>query len=188
VQRAGIDFNEVFALVACLESVRMLVALVAHERWTVHHMDIKSEFLNGMLKEEVYVHQPPPPRFITAGNESKVLCLHKALYGLQQAPRAWNAKLNATMASLGFPRSRLEQGIYTRCREGRLIVGIYVDDLIITSTSDAVITEFKTEMQNQLQMSDPRLLTCYLGIEVQGSVASSSVNQCTAAKFWSVAA
>jgi hypothetical protein len=59
VKRAGIDFNEVFALVACLESVRMLVALVAHERWTVHHMDVKSEFLNGMLKEEVYVHQPP---------------------------------------------------------------------------------------------------------------------------------
>jgi hypothetical protein len=87
------------------------------------------------------------------------------------------------MASLGFPRSRSEHGIYTRCREGRLIVGIYVDDLIITSTSDAIITEFKTEMQNQLQMSDPKLLTYYLGIEVQGSVASSSVNQCMPTKF-----
>jgi hypothetical protein len=62
VQHVGIDFDEVFAPVARLESVRMLVALVVHERWTVHHMDIKSVFLNETLKEEVYVQQPPRVR------------------------------------------------------------------------------------------------------------------------------
>jgi hypothetical protein len=64
----------------------MLVALTAHEHWTVHHMDVKSAFLNGALKEEAYVHQPPG--FIISGNEGKVLRLHKALYRLRQAPRA----------------------------------------------------------------------------------------------------
>jgi hypothetical protein len=86
VQRAGIDFDEVFALVAWLESVRMLVALAAHERWEVHHMDVKSAFLNGMIKEEVYVQQSLG--FIIASSEHKVLRLCKVLYGLRQVPRA----------------------------------------------------------------------------------------------------
>jgi hypothetical protein len=59
VQRAGIDFDEVFAPVARLESVRFILAIAAHYRWTVHHLDVKSAFLNGDLVEEVYVKQPP---------------------------------------------------------------------------------------------------------------------------------
>ncbi|KAF0894360.1 hypothetical protein E2562_038477 [Oryza meyeriana var. granulata] len=110
VQRAGINFDEVFAPVARMESVRMLLALAAHERWTVHHMDIKSAFLNGDLKEEVYVSHPPG--FIVDGSEQKVLRLRKALYGLRQAPRAWNAKLDALLVLLRFQRSSLEHGIY----------------------------------------------------------------------------
>jgi hypothetical protein len=167
VQHAGIDFDKVFALVARLESVP--VALAAHECWTVYHMDVKSAFLNRTLREEVYVHQPPG--FVVAGNKNKVLRLHKALHGLWQAPRTWNAKLDATMVELGFQRSRSEHGIYTQCRgEGRLIVGVYVDSLIIIGTNDATITEFKTEMENRFPMSDLGLLSYYLGIEVrQGS-------------------
>jgi hypothetical protein len=154
----------------------MLVALAAHERWTVHHMDVKSVFLNGTLKEEVYVQQPPG--FVVAGNEGKVLRLRKALYGLRQAPRAWNAKFDATMASLGFQRSSSEHGIYTRSRgDGRLIVGVYVDDLIITGTSDKVITAFKMEMKQQFQMSDLGLLSYYLGIEVNQGPAGIALCQ-----------
>ena len=86
VQQAGIDFDEVFAPVARLESVRTMLALAAHQRWEVHHMDVKSAFLNGDLKEEVYIAQPPG--FVIFGSENKVLRLRKALYGLRQAPRA----------------------------------------------------------------------------------------------------
>jgi hypothetical protein len=109
-------------------------------------MDVKNVFLNGTLKEEVYVQQPPG--FIITGNEGKVLRLRKALYGLWQAPKAWNAKFDAIMASLGFQRSSSEHGIYMHNRgDGRLIVGVYVDDLIITGTSDKIITAFKMEMK-----------------------------------------
>ena len=80
------DFDEVFATVARLETVRLLIALVARGGWEVHHMDVKSAFLNGDLAEEVYVHQPPG--FIDLDSEGKVLKLHKALYGLRQAPWA----------------------------------------------------------------------------------------------------
>jgi hypothetical protein len=131
VQRPGIDFEEVYAPVARLESVRLLLAVAAQEGWEVHHMDVKSAFLNGELKEEVYVTQTPG--FVVKGAEKKVLRLRKAMYNLKQAPRAWNAKLDATMLVLGFQRSSSEHGVYTRSSgKSRLIVGVYVNDLIIT--------------------------------------------------------
>ena len=86
VQQEGIDYDDAFAPVARMESVRVLLALVAQEGWGVHHMDVKSAFLNGDLKEEEYVRQPPG--FAVPGEEGKVYHLRKALYGLKQAPRA----------------------------------------------------------------------------------------------------
>ena len=86
VQQQGVDFDEVFAPVARLESVRLLLAHAASQGWAVHHMDVKSAFLNGVLQEQVYVEQPPG--FVLCGHEKKVLHLVKALYGLCQAPRA----------------------------------------------------------------------------------------------------
>ena len=86
VQHLGIDFEEVFAPVARLESVRLLLTIAAHYDWGVHHMDVKSAFSNGELQEEVYVQQPPG--FVDDKYKYKVLRLHKALYGLRQAPCA----------------------------------------------------------------------------------------------------
>jgi hypothetical protein len=91
-QIQGVDFDEVFAPVARLETVRTLLALAAQGEWEVHHMDVKSAFLNGELQEEVYVQQPPG--YSDPKSHGKVLKLKKALYGLKQAPRAWNAKLD----------------------------------------------------------------------------------------------
>ncbi|WVZ75290.1 LOW QUALITY PROTEIN: hypothetical protein U9M48_023361 [Paspalum notatum var. saurae] len=133
VQRHGIDYEEVFAPVARMESMRVLLAVAACRGWAVHHMDVKSAFLNGELAEEVYVAQPPG--FIAVGHERKVLKLHKALYGLKQAPRSWNAKLDASLQELGFTKSSCEHGLYTRgFEQSRLVVGIYVDNLIITGS------------------------------------------------------
>jgi hypothetical protein len=95
VQQEGVDFEEVFAPVA-----RLLLAVAVQERWELHHLDVKSDLLNGELKEEVYVAQPPG--FAKAGSEGKVLRLRKALYGLRQAPHAWNSKLDKILAGLGF--------------------------------------------------------------------------------------
>jgi hypothetical protein len=115
VQWPRIDFDEVFAPVARLNSVRLLLAVAAQFKWEVHHMDVKSAFLNGELGEEVYVCQPPG--FINGNNTSKVLRLHKALYGLRQAPRAWNEKLDAVLVSLGFTRSESGHAMYVRGKD-----------------------------------------------------------------------
>ena len=87
-------------LVACMESVRLLLALAAAKHWRVHDLDIKSAFLNGELAETVFIRQHPG--FAVKGEEHRVLRQRKVLYGLRQAPRAWNAKLDATLGELGF--------------------------------------------------------------------------------------
>ena len=148
VQCQGVDFDEVFTPVARLETVRLLLALAASEGWPVHHMDVKSAFLNGELRENVYVAQPPG--FVVAGKEQKVLCFIKALYGLRQALRAWYAKLDASLASLGFQRNTSEHAVYTRGKAThRLIVGVYVDDLVITGGDVDEIKQFKEEMKRK---------------------------------------
>jgi hypothetical protein len=106
-----VDFEEVFAPVARIETVRLLIAIVVQRGWPVHHMDVKSAFLNGELREEVYVQQPP--RFVVQGSNGRVLKLKKDLYGLRQTPRAWNTRLDSELTKLGYT-----------------LVGVYVDDLI----------------------------------------------------------
>jgi hypothetical protein len=143
----------------------LLLALAAQESWCVHHMNVKSAFLNDDLKEEVYVHQPPG--FAIPDKEGKVLLLHMALYGLWQAPRAWNTKLDSTLKGMGFEQSPHEVAINRLGNGGNvLLVGVYVDNLVITGTKDAEVAAFKEEMKATFQMSDLGPLFFYLGIEV----------------------
>jgi hypothetical protein len=94
--------------------------------------------------------------------------LNKALYGLKQAPRAWNTKLNQTLRCFGFIQSPLEHGLYARGEgDDRLLVGAYVDDLIIVGSSSRVIKGFKEQMKAKFRMSDLGVLSFYLGIEVR---------------------
>jgi hypothetical protein len=142
-------------------------------------MGVKSAFLNGDLKEEAYMHQPPG--FAIPGKESKVLRLCKALYGLRQAPRAWNAKLDSSLKGMGFGQSPHEAAIYRRGNGGNtLLVGVYVDDLI-TGTKDAEVAAFKEEMKVTFHMSDMGLLS-YLGIEVHQGDSGITLRQTAYAK------
>lgn len=153
VQKQGIDFEEVFAPVTRLETVRLLLALAAKNGWEVHHLDLKSAFLNGELQEVVYVSQPEG--FIKEGSEHMVHRLIKALYGLRQAPWAWYDKLRKCLKDLGFSKCPYEHAVYTK-REGdeSLIIGVYVDDLLITGSSISNIVKFKKEMGEKFDMSD----------------------------------
>jgi hypothetical protein len=175
-QRRGIDYDEVFAPVARLDIVRLLIALATHKGWEVHHLDVKSAFLNGDLLEEVFVEQPAS--FIKKGSEEKVLKLKRALYGLHQAPRAWNAKLDDTLIELGFTRSPSEPSIYTRkIGQNQLIVGVYVDDLVITGVDSVDIRKFKEEMSAAFKMSDLGILRYCLGIEVNQTLDGITLSQ-----------
>ena len=91
-QRKGIDYEEVYAPVVRFETIRLLIALEALKGWQIHHLDVKSAFLNGEINEVIHVKQPEG--FLVKGKEGYVLRLKKALYGLKQAPRAWYFKLH----------------------------------------------------------------------------------------------
>ncbi|GKE80882.1 retrovirus-related pol polyprotein from transposon TNT 1-94, partial [Tanacetum coccineum] len=99
-QEEGINFEESFALVARIEAVMIFVAYDAHKFFPIYQMDMKIAFLNGPLKEEVYVAQPD--RFVDPDHPKKVYHLRKALYGLKQAPRAWYDELSKFLISKGF--------------------------------------------------------------------------------------
>lgn len=109
VQNQGRDFDENFAPVARLETVRILLALAAKNGREVYHLDVKSAFLYGDIQEEVYVTQPEG--FVKKGQEHLVYKLIKALYGLRQAPRAWYAKLSKYLEELGFVRCPYEHAV-----------------------------------------------------------------------------
>ncbi|GJU34268.1 ribonuclease H-like domain, reverse transcriptase, RNA-dependent DNA polymerase [Tanacetum coccineum] len=176
IQQHGIDFEEVFAPVARMETIRLLLAIAANNKWEVHHLDVKSAFLHGDLKEEVYVTQPEG--FVKRQDNGKVYRLIKALYGLRQAPRAWNIKLDNTLKSLDFKKCALEQAIYTKTsKDSTLLIGVYVDDLIITGTPKKEIDKFKAQMEEKFEMSDLGLLAYYLGIEVTQTDGDISIRQ-----------
>ncbi|GKG37526.1 retrovirus-related pol polyprotein from transposon TNT 1-94, partial [Tanacetum coccineum] len=98
----GIDFGKSFALVARLEAVRIFVAYASHKSFPIYQMDVKTAFLNGLLKEEVYVAQPDG--FVDPDHPEKVYRLRKALYRLKQAPRAWYDEFSNFLMSKGFTK------------------------------------------------------------------------------------
>lgn len=147
----------------------------------MHHLDVKTAFLNGEIEEEVYVTQPEG--FVRKGREQMVYKLIKALYGLRQAPRAWYAKLNKCLEELGFTRCPYEHDVYTkRIGEETLIVAVYVDDLLIIGTQKSIIEQFKKQMNEVFEMSDLGLLSHYLGIEVKQSPGCIELRQTAYAK------
>jgi hypothetical protein len=162
----GVDFHETFAPVARLDTVRALISLAAQKGWLLYQLDVKSAFLNGELKEEVYVEQPQG--FVIQGEEEKVYKLRKALYGLKQAPKAWYSHIDNYFNDNGFKRSKSEPTLYVK-HQGNvdlLIVALYDDDLILTGSNAEMIEEFKKDMVNKYEMSDMGLLHYFLGIEV----------------------
>lgn len=122
-------------------------------------MDVKTAFLNGELQEEVQVAQLEG--YTIKQQEYKVYRLSKALYGFRQAPRAWNLQLDRSLKSLGFIKCPQENVVYMRTQGvGVLIIGVYVDDLIIIGSNAVGIQAFKHQMMNEFKIVD-------LGIKVE---------------------
>nr|GEX56402.1 retrovirus-related Pol polyprotein from transposon TNT 1-94 [Tanacetum cinerariifolium] len=151
-QEEGIDFEESFALVACIEAIRIFIANATSKNITIYQMDVKTEFLNGELKEEVYVSQPGG--FFDPDHLTHVYRLKKALYGLKQAPRAWYDILSRFLLDNKFSKGAIDPTLFTR-KTGKhiLLVQIYVDDIIFASTNPKACDIFSNEMSSKFQMS-----------------------------------
>ncbi|GJX85994.1 retrovirus-related pol polyprotein from transposon TNT 1-94 [Tanacetum coccineum] len=174
-QEEGIDFEESFALVAIIEAICIFVSNVDHKNMTIYQMDVKMAFLNGELKEEVYVSQPEG--FVDQDNPSHVYKLKKALYGLKQATRACYDILSSFLISQQFSKCAVDLTLFTqRARNDILLVQIYVDDIIFSSTNTAMCDEFANQMTNKFKMSMIGQMTFFLGLQI--SLIVESLNTC----------
>ncbi|GJR05831.1 putative ribonuclease H-like domain-containing protein [Tanacetum coccineum] len=165
-QEEGIDYDEVFALVATIEAIRLFLAYASFMGFMVYQMDIKSAFLYGQIEEEVYVCQPLG--FEDPNNPNKVYKVVKALYGLHQAPRAWYETLAKYLLDNGFHRGKIDQTLFIKKQKGDiLLVQVYVDDIIFGSTKKELCIEFEKLMHDKFQMSSMGELTFFLGLQVK---------------------
>jgi len=166
-QQHGIDYEETFAPVAQMPTVHTLLAVAAVRRWPLYQMDVKKAFLHDSLSETVYM--APPPGVITP--PGAVCLLRRAVYGLKQAPRAWFDCFRTAVLQGGFLESTADPSLFIRATpHGRVLLLLYVDDMIITGDDTAGIQFVKNHLQRQFQMKDLGLLRYFLGLEVaQGS-------------------
>ncbi|GJU04203.1 retrovirus-related pol polyprotein from transposon TNT 1-94 [Tanacetum coccineum] len=172
----GIDFEESFAPVARLEAVRIFVAYAAHKSFPIYQMDVKTAFLNGPLKEEVYVAQPDG--FVDPDHPDKVYRLRKALYGLKQAPRAWYDELSKFLISKGFTKGIIDPTLFTiKYGEDILLVQIYVDDIIFGSTNPKFSKRFEKLMHGRFEMSLMGEMKFFLGLQIHQSPRGIFINQ-----------
>jgi hypothetical protein len=156
--------DETFALVAKYTSIRSIIAIASAMGWKLHQMDAKTAFLNGVIEEEMYIEQPQG--FVIHGKESHVCRLKKALYGLKQAPKAWYARIDGYLMSLGFTKSEADPNLYYKVENGcTLVLVLYVDDLFLTR-DEKLIDGCKRELTSELKMKDLGLMHYFLGLEV----------------------
>ena len=129
----------------------MMISLATKKHWMIHQIDVKSAFLNGELKEEVYLEQPEG--FFQKGKEHLVYRLKKALYGLKQAPKSWYEKIDSFFLQHGYNRSKNDPNVYAE-KGCIVLISLYVDDLIITSDVVDLIKEIKQHMSQVFEMKD----------------------------------
>jgi hypothetical protein len=106
----GIDYEETFDLVSQYTSIQMIIFLPASMGWRLNQMDVKTDFLNGEIEQEIYIEQPNG--FVIHEKESHVCRFKKAMYGLKQAPRAWYERIDGHLMILGFRKSVVDPNLF----------------------------------------------------------------------------
>nr|GEU75291.1 retrovirus-related Pol polyprotein from transposon TNT 1-94 [Tanacetum cinerariifolium] len=175
-QEEGIDFEESFSPVARLEAIRIFLAYVAHKNMVIYQMDVKTTFLNGNLREEVYVSQPNG--FVDQDNPNHVYKLKKALYGLKQASRTWYDMLSSFLISQDFSKGSVDPTLFIH-RNGNdlLLVQIYVDDIIFAASTLELCDLFANLMYSKFKMSMMGKILFFLGLQISQSPRGIFINQ-----------
>nr|GFA41110.1 retrovirus-related Pol polyprotein from transposon TNT 1-94 [Tanacetum cinerariifolium] len=175
-QEEGIDIEESFAPVARLEAIWIFLAYAAHKNMVVYQMDVKTAFLNGNLREKVYVSQSDG--FEDPDNPNHVYKLKKALYGLKQAPGAWYDMLSSFLLSQDFSKGSVDPTLFIR-KNGNdlLLVQIYIDDIIFAASTLELCDLFANLMCSKFKMSMMGKISFFLGLQISQSPRGIFINQ-----------
>ncbi|WVZ64032.1 LOW QUALITY PROTEIN: hypothetical protein U9M48_013612 [Paspalum notatum var. saurae] len=162
--KEGIDYEETFAPVACLEAIRILLAFAASKGFKLQQMDVKSAFLNGFIEEE------------SARFSDRVYKLRKALYGLKQAPRAWYVRLKSFLLKSGFVMGSVDKTLFLLSCGGDTLI-IYVDDTIFGGSSHALVSSFAKQMSREFEMNLMGELQFFLELQIKQGPEGTFVHQ-----------
>ncbi|CAN1753617.1 Retrovirus-related Pol polyprotein from transposon TNT 1-94 [Linum perenne] len=176
-QSYGIDYQETFAPVAKLNTIRVLLSLAVNNDWNLHQLDIKNAFLNGDLTEEVYMEIPAGVE--TKLGENKVCRLRKALYGLKQSPRAWFERFARAIKSYDYHQCQTDHTMFIKHGAARkiTILIVYVDDIIITGDDEREINLLKQKLAGEFETKDLGEMKYFLGMEVARSTKGIILSQ-----------
>ncbi|GJR74554.1 putative RNA-directed DNA polymerase [Tanacetum coccineum] len=161
----SINYKETFSLVSRKDSLRIVMALVAHFDFELHQMDVKTAFFNGDLHEDVYMAQPQGFKF--KGQEHLVCKLKKSIYELKQASRQWYLKFDEVMKKHNFIKNQVDQCVYLKMSGGNFIILVlYVDDIILASNNIDLLHESKCFLSRNFDMKDLSEASYAIGIEI----------------------
>lgn len=169
-QVEGIDYKETFCPVIKSKSIRTLLAFSVEQNWQVHQLDITAAYLNGKLSETVFMEQPPLS--LHSKPREEVCLLKKSLYGLHQSGREWNICLDKFLKSINLTRSRADPCVYFN-KKNDLIIGVYVDDLLVMSKESTTIQKFKEDIGAAFETKDLGEINHLLSIRIQRNKDSS---------------
>ncbi|PRQ42655.1 putative RNA-directed DNA polymerase [Rosa chinensis] len=176
-QKYGVDYQETFAPVAKINTIRILMSLAATYDWPLQQYDVKNAFLHGDLEEEVYMDMPPGSQ-CKLSEVGKVCRLRKSLYGLKQSPRAWFGRFTKAMKAFGYRQSNSDHTLFIRHKAGKLTVLIvYVDDMVVTGDDPVERKALQDYLATEFEMKDLGQLKYFLGIEVARSKEGISLSQ-----------
>lgn len=172
-QEKGFDYSETYLPTAKLTTFRVLMSVANHFGLYIGQMDVNSAFLNGELKEEIYMDQPDG--FVK--DKTKVCKLIKSLYGLKQASRVWYQRFDEFITRGGFRRCEADHCLYTKFEDGNIqYILIFVDDMIIISNDMDIITSTKRTFAKEFEMTDIDKVESYLGIHIQQNKEDETIS------------
>ncbi|CAA0817787.1 cysteine-rich RLK (RECEPTOR-like protein kinase) 8, partial [Striga hermonthica] len=175
-QYPGFDYGETFSPMAKLATIRTVLSIALASNWDIKQIYIDNAFLHGNLDTDLYMEQPVG--FVMPQKEHLVCRLHKSIYGLKQASRAWFDKLGSCLHSLGFKRSQADNSLYYRHSNGNCtLVLVYVDDMVITGSNTSEITKLIDQLGKEFSLKDLGGLNYFLGIEILKTRSGLFLNQ-----------
>lgn len=176
-QSHGIDYQETFAPVAKLNTIRVLLSIAVNMDWPLFQLDVKNAFLNGDLKEEVYMDIPPG--FEDESTSNKVCKLRKSLYGLKQSPRAWFDRFTNVLKKNGYTQCQADHTLFVKHHPGDKLTAliVYVDDIVLTGNYEEEMNQLRQLLSREFEIKDLGHLKYFLGMEVARSSKGISVSQ-----------